>query len=262
MVGHLLLCTVTGLPIRLAADNGRRVSMTCNINVFTSSESSNARRTPRGPVWRGHHQGASRNRSGRVDASQRRPKGGVYPPASPKDTKQNGRGVAQVPPYPKHRGAVIRREGGGGVHPPRTGRCARGSGSMDPRQPPAKPKQYRAEAKISAERRAEIDGLLSPLFDTLGRQVQGDAAVLRYCFGATQRQLRKWRKPVQPAHNVAAPDRKCSAQLPSAGTTNTEDLQGDGKGRSGQPDEPEVVHSGGDVPKVHTDCGRTATNKW
>nr|UBV62040.1 long-distance movement protein [Ethiopian tobacco bushy top virus] len=262
MAEHSLLCLVTGRPARLAADNGRWVSMTCNINVYTSSKSSNSRRAPRGPVWRGHHQGASRNRSGRVDASQRRPEGGVYPPPAPKDTKHNVGGVAQVPANPKHRGPAFHREGGRGIHPPRSRRCARRSRSVDPRQSTPKPKQCWAATEISAERRAEIDGLLSPLFDTLGRQVQGDAAVLRYCFGATQRQLRKWRKPVQPAHNVAAPNRECSAQLSSTAATNPEDLQGDGKGRSGQLDKSEVLHSGSDVPEVHTDCGRTTTNKW
>nr|ASN64726.1 ORF3 protein [Groundnut rosette virus]ASN64729.1 ORF3 protein [Groundnut rosette virus]ASN64730.1 ORF3 protein [Groundnut rosette virus]ASN64732.1 ORF3 protein [Groundnut rosette virus]ASN64734.1 ORF3 protein [Groundnut rosette virus] len=236
--------------------------MSSVINVFASGKSCDSRGAPRSTVRRGHRAGAPRDKSRGTYTPSRRPKGGVHPAATSKDPNKNIGGPPAPAPHKEHRGPAIPGKDRGGVHTARTRRRARRSGGMDPRQLTAQPQQRWAETEIPTERRAKIDGLLPPLLDTLDGQIQGDAALLRYCVGAVKRELRRRRESVQPAHHVAASGGKPSPQLSNEAARNAEDLSGDGEGRAGKSVQQEVLHSGGSVPAVCADCGKPATNKW
>nr|AAF74548.1 orf3 [Groundnut rosette virus]AAF74550.1 orf3 [Groundnut rosette virus] len=236
--------------------------MSSVINVFASGKSCDSRGAPRSSVRGGHRTGAPRNKPGGTHAPSRRPKGGVHPATTSKDPNKNIRGPPAPTPHKEHRGSAIPGENRSGVHTTRARRRARRSGGMDPRQFAAQPQQRWAETKIPTERRAAIDGLLPPLLDTLDGQIQGDAALLRYCVGAVKRELRRRWKPVQPAHHVAASGGKPSPQLSDEAARNAEDLSRDGEGRAGKSVQQEVLHSGSSVPEVCADCGKPAANKW
>nr|AAF74545.1 orf3 [Groundnut rosette virus] len=236
--------------------------MSSIINVFASGKSRDTRGTPRSSVWRGHRTGAPRDKPWGAYTPSRRPKGGVHPATASKDPNENIRGPSASTTHQKHWGSVVPGKSCGGVHTQRTGRRTRRSGGMDTQQPAAQPKQRGATAAIPPERRAKIDGLLPPLLDTFDGQIQGDAALLRYCVGALKRELRRRRKPVQLAHNVAASGGEPSSQLLDEAAKDAENLPGDGEGRAGKPVQQEVLHSGGSVPAVCADCGKPAANKW
>ncbi|CAA93800.1 orf3 [Groundnut rosette virus] len=236
--------------------------MSSVINVFASGKSCNSGGAPRSSVRRGHRAGAARDKSRGFDAPPRRPKGGVHPATTSKDPNKDIRGPPAPTPHKKYRGPAIPGEGRSGVHTTRPRRRAGRSGGMDPRQLVAQPQQRWAKTEIPTERRAEIDGLLPSLLNTLDGQIQGDAALLRYCVGAIKRELRRRWESVQPAHHVAASSGKPSPQLFNEAAQNAEDLSGDGKGCAGQSVQQEVLHSGSGVPPVCADCGKPAANKW
>nr|ASN64728.1 ORF3 protein [Groundnut rosette virus] len=236
--------------------------MSSVINVFASGKSCDSRGAPRSTVRRGHRAGAPRDKSRGTHTPSRRPKGGVHPATTSKDPNKDIRGPPASAPHKEHRGPAVPGKNRGGVHTARTRRRARRGGGMDPRQLAAQPQQRWAETEIPTERRAKIDGLLPPLLDTLDGQIQGDAALLRYCVGAVKRELRRRRKSVQSAHHVAASGGQPSPQLSDEAARNAEDLSGNGEGRAGESVQQEVLHSGGSVPAVCADCGKPATNKW
>nr|AUG31438.1 hypothetical protein [Groundnut rosette virus] len=236
--------------------------MSSIINVFASGKGRDTGRTPRSTVWRGHRTGAPRDKPWGAHTPSRRPTGGVHPATTSKDPNENIRGPSASATHQKHGGSAVSGKSRGGVYTPRTRRRTRRSGGVDSRQFAAQPQQRRAATAIPPERRAQIDGLLSPLLDTFDGQIQGDAALLRYCVGAFKRELRRRRKPVQPAHNVAASGGKPSPQLLTEAAKDAEDLPGNGEGRTGKSDQQEVLHSGGSVPAVCADCGKPAANRW
>nr|UMB36702.1 hypothetical protein [Tobacco bushy top virus] len=192
-----------------------------------------------------------------------RKQGGDDPTAATQKSRKNRQRPETVPPHKTHGGTFIHREDCGGVHAPHTGRCWRGGRNLGPRQHATTPKQRWAPRKISDERRAQVDSILSPLLDTLKLSSEGGAPELLHCIGVLRRELRRRREPVQPVHNVGAEDRVRSAQLSDEAPQSDTDLQTSGEGQS-------VLlnpNSGGtekcNVESVCNNCDRApTTNKW
>ncbi|AEJ80234.2 putative phloem RNA movement protein [Opium poppy mosaic virus] len=221
-------------------------------NVSSSSKSRMQGRTTQRAIRRGDGQRARRNRPGHTDPPPSRAEACRNPAPAPKNPGKNRGSLEETPHHKKHRGPVVPRENRGSVHPTRPRRRRRRGDHMGSRQHATTPEQCWGACVLSTERRAEIDGLLSPLLHTALMQGWGDPEVLVYSIRVLRGELRQWRKPVQSLHNVATEDRGNSAQLSAPIATEPPNMQAPSKEQPAVDGSPKICNLGCNIDKV---CG-------
>nr|ANJ12337.1 hypothetical protein [Tobacco bushy top virus] len=237
--------------------------MSTIINVNTHPQGRFERGATKRSIRGSNGKGARGIKPRRINPPPGRKQSGYDTTAAAQKSRKDRQRPQAFPPHETHGGAAVRREDRGGVHTPRAGRCWWGSRNLGTRQHATTPQQRWAPRKISNERRAQVDSILSPLLDTIKLSSEGGTQELLYCVGILRGELRRRREPVQSAHNVGAEGRVRSTQLLDEASKVSTDLPASGEGQSVLPN----PNSGGtekcNVESVCNNCDRApTTNKW
>ncbi|AAG02572.1 long-distance movement protein [Tobacco mottle virus] len=225
------------------------------VNVNLNSKSGLQTRTTGRPLRGGNYERTPGKQSRSSHPRQRKCAGNTHPAATPRHSKPAVQGTKEVPPHSPHRRNVVHREGGYCFDAPRAGRLSRRGGGLHSRQPTPQSQLNGREGESRAQWRAEVDGLLSPLLDTIvGHGWNPTKVFLRGIQLGRVYTRNKRGEPILNVSDVAPKRGEQVSQLPATKPQITPSLPTQGPANATPIGPPAEVPQRRDVEQVCTTC--------